>query len=49
LRGIAFDHNAGIDILKNEIREMLLIEKSFQLLSEILAEVNDDAAMIKLE
>jgi hypothetical protein len=49
LKGIAFDNNAAMDVLKNEIHEFVLVEKSFELLSDVLSEVNNDAAMIPLE
>jgi hypothetical protein len=49
LRGIGFDTQDDSSTLKNNLREILLVEKSYELVNEVLAECNDEQAMIWLE
>jgi len=49
LRDIVFDEHDSLDVLKNTIREVLLVEKSFQFSNEVLSETDDARAMIRLE
>jgi hypothetical protein len=49
LRGIGFNTQDDSSTLKNNLREILLVKKSYELVNEVLAECNDEQAMIRLE
>ncbi len=49
LRGINYNSNNDVAMLKHELREILPTEKSYELVSDVLNECNDKQAMIHLK
>ncbi len=49
LRDLPFDVNESLEVLTNGIREVLLVEKSYDFTKEILLETDNARAMIRLE